>query len=112
MAKVKTKKLSKKTKTKWIKALLSGKYTQGAGELKRAMPLYEGLEEVGTRYEYCCLGVACSIGIAQRQDEGFCTTKFLDEGTQDKLAAMNDGTGEYKKSRSFKQIAKWIEKNL
>lgn len=40
----------------WIKALRSGEYEQGKGRLRGA----------GSRF--CCLGVACEIGLAEPED--------------------------------------------
>lgn len=54
--------MSKKLKTKWVKALRSGKYKQGNGAL------VEGLRDPSMDYatdlKHCCLGVlACEAGI-------------------------------------------------
>jgi len=39
---------------KWVKALRSGDYEQGAGGLCKE-------DEISGEYDYCCLGVACDI---------------------------------------------------
>lgn len=113
-------KLPKKFKAKWLKALRSGKYKQGNGNLKTGK---------GKNARYCCLGVACDIvGAKSITDKGFIRTgsdirgitkvpKLLigsDYGYEDdynpiveKLATMNDLTGS-----SFKEIANYIEKHL
>lgn len=114
-------KLPKKFKADWLKALRSGKYKQTtAGNL---------LDEQG----YCCLGLAgvvCEVGKKHLRNRGFLTMvkhikntdkrniafnkirtripKALrdDEDLQTDLATMNDG------GKSFKEIAKYIQKNL
>lgn len=98
--KVKSKtKLKKADKAKMVAALRSGDYLQGTGKLK--------YEDSDGNKRYCCLGVACSIGIARKSsDKEFCTTSFLDFEIQRKLSEMND-TG-----KTFNQIATWIKKNL
>ena len=101
-------KLDKKKKAKWLKALRSGKYVQGAGALKKIV--YDDNEKV-IGHEYCCLGVACQIRIARATCEAFVSSHFLPDDVQTELANMNDGTNG-KERTSFKQIAKWIEKNL
>ena len=104
-------KLSKKNKAKWVKALLSGKYIQGAGAL--CEDIFIGFKNDKEQYEkrYCCLGVACHIRIARAENDAFATDHFLPEDVQSKLAGMNDGE-DGKKPKTFKQIAKWIDKNL
>jgi len=42
----------------WVAALRSGEYHQGYGQLRRV-----SREPDGDVVEYCCLGVACEIGI-------------------------------------------------
>lgn len=106
--------MKKKIMKKWVKALRSGDYKQTTGCLK---------DDTG----YCCLGVLCDI-YRKDQKKGF---NFLNRGTlnetvmkwsgvktdegiigdeleygNERLIEMNDF---YKKS--FKQIAKVIEKN-
>ena len=93
----------------WLKALESGQYAQGRERLKRSC---------GTYAEFCCLGVACEIGLAQ-PDMGnhyLCDDKlnlrngrggFLDAVIIDGIrfggvANMND------KGWSFAQIAAFI----
>jgi len=97
-------KLNPEDKAKWVAALRSGQYTQGRGELKD----YYGC--------FCCLGVACEIGIAEEGIEGLdpgirhanILTKpsFMPLNEQEKLAILND-TG-----KSFIEIADHIEKEL
>lgn len=119
-------KMIKAEKTKWVKALRSGKYKRGEGAL-----LDEGA--------YCCLGVA-EVAIAGKQpQEG---PHYLPHGRygltqriQSALAGCNDGDDrehiehQFEKAgfdtipkgsrvsngdrrSSFKQIADWIEANL
>ena len=118
-------KLPKAFKKKWLKALRSGEYKQGMGEL------YDAMEDT-----YCCLGVACKVSghpvpddtfiDGSTQSHGFKKVPTILRGSYDiplLLSQMNDhdhidepkkyGTvNRYKSKRSFKQIANWIEKNL
>lgn len=100
-------KLPKAFKNKWIKALKSGKYIQGE----------DRLYDVSTD-TYCCLGVACDIVNCKSDNNFIIVTKsrkipeILKGGSRGnklvkKLVDMNDYSG-----KSFKEIAKWIEKNL
>lgn len=106
------KKLSKKVKDKWVKALLSGKYEQGKEKL------YNTIDNT-----YCCLGVAREIGCADPlsgPDAKFWVSKsFLPMDIQKKLAEFNDGTPDIdaadthdKKPKSFKWIASYIKRYL
>lgn len=103
----------------WIKALRSGKYLQGQGELYNS--------EANT---YCCLGVACHIVAKKQKKSVFAVArnhktdhicndsvarkfglnalahKDDGDGTQADLAIMNDG------GSSFNEIADWIERNI
>lgn len=109
---VKKFKLKKRDKTKWIKALRSGEYKQGRSKLK---------ERTGSITRYCCLGVACAVGIATpHRDRLLCSKSFMPLDIQEKLALKNDGEDVYifngsreiKNRWSFNRIAKWIEENL
>lgn len=118
------KKLPKVFKKKWLKALRSGEYKQGKGLL------YSSKDD-----SYCCLGVACKVQGISPDQWGFMDGKNKYKGIPDiligydnndltnVLACMNDAfttrrantikpSFTYKKRRSFKQIANWIEKNL
>jgi hypothetical protein len=107
-------KLKKSAKTKWLKALRSGKYEQGKGALNNSVTCYDeqGFATLRTETQYCCLGVACAIGITRPSREdgeistGWVTKTFLDKPTQKHLADMNDN------GQSFKKIAAWISKKL
>ena len=100
-------KLPKAFKNKWIKALKSGKYIQGK----------DRIYDVNTD-TYCCLGVACDI-VNCKSDSNFIIftnsrkiPKILKGASKEnklvkKLVDMNDYS-----QKSFKEIAKWIEKNL
>lgn len=96
-------KLPKKVKAKWVAALRSGKYEQGAGYLK-------------TGNTYCCLGVACVIGLANPIGSyglgfgSYVTDEFLPSHIQKQLSAHNDGEGT--PARSFKWIASYINRYL
>lgn len=106
--------MDKKLKSKWIKALRSGKYQQGNMVLKSGG-------------KYCCLGVlrevanpedteeveqGCGTVLTKRQRERF----GLSVEEQGKLTGMNDGwsaDGDKEiQKRGFKAISNWIEKNL
>lgn len=95
-------KMNRPIKLKWLKALRSGKYTQGFFSLKDK-----------TNGGYCCLGVLCEV-----MEVGYKGSSFypsfktlqvagLDKKTAGKLSGFNDDD-----TWSFKKIANWIEKNL
>lgn len=117
--------LPKRFKQGWIKALRSGKYQQGESFLKKT--------DENNVERYCCLGVACEItkNPIREYDDSWITKynnkngkipkllvgkgdhsvddngDILPEGViTQKLSGMNDG------GRSFKYIAKWIERYL
>lgn len=105
-----------KTKQKWVKALRSGEYKQGTGQLRNS------------KAEYCCLGVLCDLvepnqwhrdanGRGDEADTGmprsalqqkFGLNKPCSRSSAntiaDKLASMNDN------GKSFEEIANWIER--
>jgi len=90
---------------KWVKALESGKYKQGKGQL---------VQTVFEEKEYCCLGVLCDVlGVDQkrmREEQpmpGRITgLKLQGSGFSPvELADMNDEAG-----MSFKEIAQEIKK--
>lgn len=99
-----------KLKTKWVKALRSGKFKQGDGGL-----YYDR--------KYCCLGVLCTVaGIdikeakRNRGNVELLSTPVLRKvglthNRQQLLARMNDGTP-IASPKSFPEIADYIEKNL
>lgn len=108
------------TKTKWVKALRSGKYRQKRDELYDAGA-------------YCCLGVLARIKGASfkrvNEDyEAFVDGKMvslkgrgilkpgfagLSEKTQERLVRLNDGDVCVNvEPHSFKQIADYIEKKI
>lgn len=112
-------KLPEPFKTKWIKALRSGRYKQ----------------EEGTLYDphrggYCCLGVGeriCGVRKEFLADLGRPKDISIEVPEEkrmptlpltivNQLAAMNDGTDDYTykkyEKQTFKQIANWIEENL
>lgn len=96
-------KMNPKVKTKWVKALKSGKYQQARGELCRT-------DLDGTK-TYCCLGVLCEVmGRKFQKGAGYPgerTLKLagLDYDRADFLASIND-----QKNSSFFDIAKFIDK--
>ena len=102
--------MNKLWKTKWIKALRSGKYNQAQGKL------YEEKDD-----SYCCLGVLCEVGkipsikglgvTAYDGDYEVLTPRLLKKFglspiQQEELAEKND------KGASFTWIADYIEKEL
>lgn len=119
------KKLPKAFKTKWVKALRSGKYKQAEGIL---------CEKFGENdFGYCCLGVACAITSTKANNhlknkadrlgfiesleknfKGLALSKKLPKQLigdssnllVEELSSMNDA------GESFEAIADWIEKNL
>lgn len=108
-----------KARRMWVKALRSGKYAQGQGQLK-------------TTDGYCCLGVLCDLAVKHGiirnfnpgdpdlvdypevmnwvglTEPGGAFTKR--NGRTDDLASLNDGGGPHKRKSSFKKIADVIEK--
>lgn len=99
--------LTKAEKNKWIKALRSGEYKQGTGELKTS------------RGAYCCLGVLAKAVVWKRLPEHYRSTDLnglselpsdiLDAKVQETYIDMNDAVPTPK---SFREIADHIEVNL
>lgn len=109
--------LNREFKTKWVKALRSGRYKQTHGVL---------VDSVGRR---CCLGVGCAVlglrktrGGAYRDDSVRGTSSFngmtfptprqlkamgLSRVTARRLGELNDNDG-----LSFSEIADYIERRL
>ena len=105
--------MNQSIKEKWVAALRSGKYQQGAGYLRRDD-------------KFCCLGVLCDVlgkrwytevdGSWSVRRGGVVNSGVLpyplreelkiEYGAMNGLAKMND------RGKSFKVIANWIEKNL
>lgn len=115
-------KLDPEFKTKWLKALRSGRYKQVSGTLRDDHFFNEDEERV-EGVAYCCLGVACNIlnpkawkKAKDEYDYGFdwgdlpsSTTRklpFCTPAVGSHLANMNDG------GSTFVEIADWIEKKL
>lgn len=108
-------KLPKAFKAKWVKALRSGKYKQGKGQLFQKED-----------NQYCCLGVACVIQKIKPDDNTFirkikkhARIPKLIQGSgrlPTRLSLMNDyggyDRGEAVGRTDFEGIATWIEKNL
>lgn len=112
--------MNKTLKTKWVRALRSGRYKQGKEHLR--------IDAVGTQQErFCCLGVLCEVAGMRRGKVGYWIGKQRAIDTlpyksklhaqiggsdnSDILVDMNDGNGS-RKRRSFRGIAQWIERNL
>lgn len=101
-----------KIKARWIAALRSGEYQQGAGQLHNS------------HNQFCCLGVLAAISgecawdeagdafVGGKQvsssDEFYLRPEFagLSRDVQKSLAKMNDN------GRSFTEISDYIEKNI
>jgi hypothetical protein len=121
---VKPIRLPKTIKTRWLKALRSGKYKQGPGYLKQGYADYPDDPE-----KYCCLGVLCYMprspvdlsfaGMGESIEEDMVSKalyRVLDQTTLDHdscgstvqgyLILLND------QGASFADIADWIEENL
>lgn len=96
-------KLKPEDKAKWVEALRSGKYRQNKNFLKHRF---------GGTTSFCCLGVACEIGIAKPNrrldnlEPVFVENTFLELKLQEALATRNDA------GDSFNTIADFIEKYL
>lgn len=105
--------MNKTLRNKWIKALKSGKYSQGQSYLYH----------MGN---YCCLGVLCEVSKIPSTESQVDTRFYRGNGTndvdlldkllntfgltefdQDHLISMNDTH-----RNSFDEIANWIEENL
>ena len=79
--------LTKAEKDRWVKALVSGRYKQGGGQLYN-----------DSTKKYCCLGVECVVnkrvkknklaGVALPSDLGLETLSMFEK----QLADLNDGT--------------------
>jgi len=117
-------KMSKKYKERWLKALRSGKYKKAVGQLRVDPAKFEEEES-----HFCCLGVLTDVvkeevdGLSPRWGgdsdlpESVCKLTGIpydveNDSIQERLISMNDGCDNYKRARSFKEIANWIEKNL
>lgn len=105
--------MDKRIKTKWIKALRSGKYHQGREKLIQT----DGYGDP----QYCCLGVLCSVmGKTDKQirtmrnggdrnqllSTPFAESLGIDFETQEHLASRNDN------GETFKLLANYIEQKL
>jgi hypothetical protein len=103
-------------KRKWIKALRSGKYKQGMGQLRSLYSLTNSVR----RY-YCCLGVLCDVtrpdgwrgDVHEFEDadkhgllsDASLSAVGLNRAAQDRLAGLNDG------GALFDEIADVIEES-
>ena len=105
--------MNKQLKSKWVKALRSGKYRQGLGTLKQR-------NDTSHRPEYCCLGVLRELmpveyqGLSSTANGGGGTLRKsqlrladISYKVQNKLVNMNDGF-----HNSFTEIADYIEQKL
>ena len=105
--------MNKQLKSKWVKALRSGKYKQGFGMLKQR-------SDTAHRPEYCCLGVLRELMPVAYQETsstnngGGCTLHKsqlqladISYKVQDNLVSMNDSC-----RSTFNDIADYIEEKL
>jgi len=102
--------MNKQLKSKWVKALRSGKYRQGFGTLKKR-------HDINHRTVYCCLGVLRELMPAPYQklesknggtlSKGQLTVADISYKVQNRLVNMNDGF-----HNSFTEIADYIEQKL
>lgn len=108
--------MNSEIKTKWIETLLSGKYKQGTGALRKA--------DEGRGDTFCCLGVLCDImdpenwearyegyamyhkGRSAAPHTDFLVLADLEENDVDSLMDMNDV------GNSFAIIAEVIKDTL
>lgn len=102
-------------KAAWIADLKSGNFKQGQGWLK--ITIQDGVDE------YCCMGVKIqrtnpgelkldTTGYYKFQGlHGVLPTSMLPTEVQLILTRMNDGS-DHSHSKTFSQIAVWIDKNL
>jgi hypothetical protein len=94
-------KFTTKLKKQWVKALRSGKYKQGTGQLSRGR---------GKSATYCCLGVLNKIagtrfkGYLADLSDGDGQPRLLTFNRQIDLQDMNDEQG-----LSFKEIANYVQ---
>lgn len=105
--------MKKSIKSKWVKALESGKYRQTTNVL-----MYKDEHRHKT---YCCLGVLTSLkpdakfedeeSYLSKETKEWCQLKDLTgDNIQETLAQMNDGDNG--KQYKFKEIAKFIKENI
>lgn len=99
-------KMKKSYKTKWLKALRSGKYRQ----TRKGFLINRNNN--GTTLGYCCLGCLkeiCNLQGENNKRLSNCSKRTigLTEEAEDKLIAMNDEA-----HYNFNKIADWIEENL
>lgn len=90
--------LAKRLKTKWIKALRSGKYTQAEGALRKAARDDKGV----VVSSFCCLGVLRELEPSFKADIGdgiLHDSCGITSDVQMTLASYNDS------GKSFKWIA-------
>lgn len=103
-------KMSAAIKRKWVKALRSGKFEQGALALRTSK---QEMQEMGIDTPlFCCLGVLCEVTGTPYRPGSVCSAMpsraarqrlGLDDELADNLAALND------QGTSFKQLANIIE---
>ena len=112
-------------KQRWVKALRSGKYKQGRGQLR----LNDGIGDEKI-FLHCCIGVLCELIDEDawechytsrtdywKGDSSRIGDEHLDEiglrvDDQSHLMLMNDGDDVCTAGCSFKEIADWIEENV
>lgn len=89
-------------KAKWVEALRSGEYKQGAGRFEK-------------NGKFCCLGVLCKVagvGVSELRGNGYWCDNYkfvgetIEEIAERDLINMNDS------GKPFTEIADYIEANL
>lgn len=114
--------MDQELKVKWVVALRSGQYTQGAGYLKKNWEVEP---------KHCCLGVLCEVMDAdQRPNEDTGVTAFADDPDVEKQdthylpEGVRERAGIAKSDQrqltdlndvnclTFNEIADWIEERL
>lgn len=107
--------MNKRVKSRWLKALRSGKFRRAKSQLK-------------DRGGYCCLGVLCRIEAVDTTDDqymppdSFLRKIRLSKDDAITLSTLNDGCVNDKteppkgyrdgEGASFRVIADWISKNI
>lgn len=110
-------------RNRWVRALLSGKYQQTQGRLRRTVPLFS--YDAG----YCCLGVLCDIdgNVEQRDEPGVEIVEFLFPTNESSITSITDSYREEiglseddmhvlmqmnDDGKDFNTIAMWILRNV
>lgn len=90
---MKTYKLPKKIKTRWIEALTNGEYKKCVGS-------------IGKGKNRCALGILVEEGFTKPVFGCYLPSSFMPRPVQKIIGTMSDG------NKSFKKIAEYIQENL